>query len=62
MAIQKALVLLAGATRYLGYLILVALIKSGYGVRIVIRSKAELSKVLVAPSPKTPNPSPERLS
>ncbi|KAM0427895.1 hypothetical protein ACHAPT_007354 [Fusarium lateritium] len=44
------LVLLTGGTGFLGYAILVDLLKSGYRVRAAARSQAKVDKVLKAPS------------
>ncbi|KAH8817471.1 hypothetical protein F5884DRAFT_250887 [Xylogone sp. PMI_703] len=44
------LVLLTGGTGFLGYAILVDLLKSGYRVRLAARSQAKIDKVLAAPS------------
>lgn len=44
------LVLLTGGTGFLGYAILVDLLKSGYRVRVAARSQAKIDKVRAAPS------------
>jgi nucleoside-diphosphate-sugar epimerase len=46
------LVLLTGATGYLGYLTLIKLLKAGYKVRAAVRSLAKAAKVEAAPSVK----------
>jgi nucleoside-diphosphate-sugar epimerase len=43
-------VFLTGATGYLGYLTLIALLKAGYHVRAAVRSQAKIAKVEAAPS------------
>jgi len=55
------LVLLTGATGYLGYLTLVDLLKAGYRVRAAYRSQAKVNKVLAAPSLKALSPTAEQL-
>jgi len=50
------LVLLTGGTGFLGYNILVDLLKSGYRVRVAARSQAKMDKVRAAPSVVTINP------
>jgi nucleoside-diphosphate-sugar epimerase len=62
MAPAQELVLLTGATGYLGYLTLVRLLKAGYKVRSAVRSPGKISKVLAAPALKALNPSEEQLS
>ncbi|KAF2665572.1 NAD(P)-binding protein [Microthyrium microscopicum] len=53
------LVLLTGATGYLGYLTLIALLKRGYKVRAAVRSNSKVSKIEAAPSFKALKPSVE---
>lgn len=53
------LVLLTGATGYLGYLTLIALLKEGYQVRAAIRSRSKAAKVEAAPSFKALSPTVE---
>jgi nucleoside-diphosphate-sugar epimerase len=55
----KDLVLLTGATGYLGYLTLIELVKAGYQVRAAVRSQSKVAKVEAAPSFKALNPSVE---
>jgi len=50
------LVLLTGGTGFLGYAILVDLLKSGYRVRVTARSQAKVDKVRAAPSIAALNP------
>ncbi|OAQ59310.1 reductase [Pochonia chlamydosporia 170] len=61
MTSSKPLVLLTGASGFLGYLTLVNLLKSGYRVRAVVRSQAKANKILTAPSLRDLDPSPETL-
>jgi len=56
------LVLLTGATGFLGYLTLLELLRSGYHVRAAVRSDAKAAKVLGAPSLKALAPSSAQLS
>ncbi|MCJ1333401.1 hypothetical protein MMC10_010098 [Thelotrema lepadinum] len=56
------LVLLTGATGYLGYLILISALKAGHRVRIAVRSPSKLQKVLNAPSIKALNLTPDQLT
>jgi nucleoside-diphosphate-sugar epimerase len=49
------LVLLTGATGYLGYVTLIALLKDGYQVRAAVRSTSKVAKVEAAPSFKALN-------
>ncbi|RFU78330.1 hypothetical protein TARUN_3852 [Trichoderma arundinaceum] len=58
----KDLVLLTGATGYLGYIILVDLLKHGYHVRAAVRSMEKAEKVIAAPSIKEISPSADQLS
>lgn len=62
MANQDNLVLITGATGFLGYLVLVEALKAGYRVRIAIRSESKLQKVLSAPSIKGLNPTKDQLT
>ncbi|KAH0489693.1 hypothetical protein TgHK011_010111 [Trichoderma gracile] len=56
------LLVLTGATGFLGSKVLVLALNAGYNVRIVVRSASKANKVLNAPSIKALNPSPEQLS
>ncbi len=56
------LVLLTGATGFLGFQVLVDALKAGYHVRVAVRSEAKLSKVLNSPSIEALHPTPEQLS
>jgi nucleoside-diphosphate-sugar epimerase len=56
------LVLVTGVTGFLGYLILIDLLKSGYRVRAAVRSKTKLSKILSAPSVKALSPTEDQLA
>lgn len=56
------LIVLTGATGFLGFRVLVTALKAGYRVRIVVRSESKVSKVLATPSVKSINPSSEQLS
>ncbi|KAI1342788.1 reductase [Xylariaceae sp. FL0016] len=49
----KDLVLLTGGTGFLGYSVLVELLKSGYRVRAAVRSASKINQVLDAPSIKS---------
>ena len=51
------LVLLTGGTGFLGYSILVDLLKSGYRVRVATRSQAKIDKLRAAPSISVLDPS-----
>ena len=62
MAASNDLVLITGATGYLGYLVLVEALKKGYHVRIAVRSEAKAQKVLSSSSIKALSPSREQLS
>ncbi|KIV96956.1 hypothetical protein PV10_00766 [Exophiala mesophila] len=62
MAGNNELVLLTGATGFLGFNTLVGLLKSGYHVRIAVRSEQKLQKVLATPSIKTLKPTEQQLS
>lgn len=62
MAGNNDLVLLTGATGFLGYNALVGLLKSGYHVRIAVRSEQKLQKLLAAPSVKALKPTEQQLS
>ena len=62
MAAQGDLVLITGATGYLGYLVLVEALRAGYRARIAIRSASKLQKVLSAPSIKSLNLQPDQLT
>jgi nucleoside-diphosphate-sugar epimerase len=53
------LVLLTGATGYLGYLTLIELIKTGYKVRAAVRSESKIAAVEATPSFKALQPSVE---
>jgi nucleoside-diphosphate-sugar epimerase len=56
------LVLLTGGTGFLGYAILVDLLKSGYRVRAAARSQSKVDKVLAAPSISALDPSSDQLT
>ncbi|KAK0716150.1 hypothetical protein B0H67DRAFT_487828 [Lasiosphaeris hirsuta] len=56
------LVLLTGATGFLGYLTLLELLRSGYHVRAAVRSDTKAAKLRGAPSLKALAPSPAQLS
>lgn len=56
------LVLLTGATGYLGYIILVDLLKHGFRVRAAVRSMEKAEKVLAAPSIKSLSPTKDQLA
>ena len=55
------LVLLTGGTGFLGYAILVDLLKSGYRVRVAARSQSKIDKVRAAPSISMLKPPPTQL-
>ncbi|KAI2463961.1 hypothetical protein F4781DRAFT_95481 [Annulohypoxylon bovei var. microspora] len=56
------LVLLTGATGFLGYAILVDLLKTGYRVRVVARSQAKIDRILAASSVSALSPPVTRLT
>ncbi len=56
------LVLLTGATGFLGYLTLLELLRGGYHVRAAVRSVAKTEKLRAAPSLKALAPTEEQLS
>ncbi|KAL7941145.1 NAD(P)-binding protein [Trichoderma barbatum] len=56
------LLVLTGATGFLGFKVLTIALKAGYNVRIVVRSATKANKVLNSPSIKALNPSQEKLS
>jgi nucleoside-diphosphate-sugar epimerase len=56
------LVLVTGATGYLGYLIVVDLLKHGYRVRAAVRSLSKINRILAAPSVKALAPTADQLS
>jgi nucleoside-diphosphate-sugar epimerase len=56
------LVVLTGATGFLGFKTLITALKAGYRVRCVIRSPSKIAKILSTPSIKALNPSNEQLS
>ncbi|KAH6609947.1 hypothetical protein Trco_003293 [Trichoderma cornu-damae] len=58
----KKLLVLTGATGFLGYKVLTVALKAGYDVRIVVRSANKANKVLNAPSVKELKLSEEALS
>ncbi len=62
MASTKPLVLLTGATGFVGFLTLIDLLKSGYRVRAAVRSAAKADKIRAATSLKALNPSQDALS
>lgn len=57
-----SLVLLTGATGFVGYKTLVTALEAGYRVRCVIRSKSGIDKILAAPSIQRLSPADDRLS
>jgi nucleoside-diphosphate-sugar epimerase len=58
----KELVVLTGATGFLGFKILTVALKAGYRVRCVVRSQSKIENILSTPSIKALNPSNEQLS
>lgn len=60
--IPNDIVLLTGASGYVGSLVLVRLLKAGYTVRCAIRSEGKKDKVLGTDSIKALKPSREQLS
>ncbi|KAL7931549.1 NAD(P)-binding protein [Trichoderma chlorosporum] len=56
------LVVLTGATGFLGFKVLTIALNAGYNVRLVVRSAAKANKVLNSPSVKALSPSQEKLS
>jgi nucleoside-diphosphate-sugar epimerase len=56
------LLVLTGATGFVGFRVLVLALKAGYDVRIVVRSVAKANKVINSPSIKALQPSKEKLS
>jgi nucleoside-diphosphate-sugar epimerase len=61
-ATNNDLVLLTGATGFLGFKILIDLLKAGYHVRVAVRSEKKLQKILATPSLKALQPSKQQLS
>lgn len=61
MAVNRALVLLTGATGFLGFLTLIDLLKSGYSVRAAVRSHANSEKIRGHHLVKALNPTSESL-
>ena len=59
---SDSLVVLTGATGFLGFRVLVLALKAGYNVRVVVRSTSKLNKILNAPSFKSLNPSSKQFS
>ncbi|KAK6208861.1 reductase [Colletotrichum tabaci] len=57
-----SLVLLTGATGFVGYKTLVTALEAGYRVRCAIRSKSGIDKILAAPSIQRLSPADDRLS
>ena len=62
MPATSELVLITGATGFLGYGVLVEALKKGYQVRIAVRSQAKAQKVFEAPSFKALNLSKDQLT
>ncbi|KAH8811362.1 hypothetical protein F5884DRAFT_876580 [Xylogone sp. PMI_703] len=62
MAGEQDLILLTGATGFLGFAILVKALEAGYRVRCAIRSRSKAAKVLSTPSIKRISPSEHELS
>lgn len=56
------LLVLTGATGFLGFKVLTIALRAGYNVRIVVRSASKAEKVFNSPSIKALNPSKETLS
>ena len=56
------LVVLTGATGFLGFKVLVLALKAGHNVRVVVRSESKFAKILETPSIKSLNPSSKQLS
>ena len=56
------LVVLTGATGFVGFRVLLVALRAGYRVRVVVRSNSKVSKILETPSIKSINPSNEQLS
>ncbi|KAL6851847.1 NAD(P)-binding protein [Trichoderma novae-zelandiae] len=56
------LLVLTGATGFLGFRVLTVALEAGYNVRLVVRSAAKANKVLNSPSIKALSPSAEKLS
>lgn len=56
------LLVLTGATGFLGFKVLTLALAAGYNVRLVVRSANKANKVLNSPSIKALNPSEEKLS
>lgn len=59
---SKGLIVLTGATGFLGFKVLVLALEAGYSVRAVVRNHTKVSKILATPSIKALNPSDEQLS
>ncbi|KAI3537238.1 reductase [Colletotrichum paranaense] len=56
------LILLTGATGFVGYKTLITALEAGFRVRCAVRSRAGIDKILAAPSIKSNNPSKDQLS
>ncbi|EXF78822.1 reductase [Colletotrichum fioriniae PJ7] len=56
------LILLTGATGFVGYKTLITALEAGFRVRCAVRSKAGINKILAAPSIKCINPTKDQLS
>ncbi|KAK1730110.1 hypothetical protein CaCOL14_013136 [Colletotrichum acutatum] len=56
------LILLSGATGFVGYKTLITALEAGFRVRCAVRSKAGIDKILAAPSIKNINPTKDQLS
>ncbi len=59
---EKPLVLLTGGTGFVGYVVLVGLLKNGYRVRVAARSQNKIRQTLAAPSIRSIAPSSDDLS
>jgi nucleoside-diphosphate-sugar epimerase len=60
--VTKGLVVLTGATGFVGFKTLIIALEAGYNVRIVVRSNVKGDKILEAPSIKALKPTSESLS
>ncbi|RDW67082.1 hypothetical protein BP5796_09831 [Coleophoma crateriformis] len=62
MPTSEDLVLLTGATGFIGYVVLVKLLEAGYPVRCAVRSPSKIEQILSAPSITALGPIRERVS
>ncbi|KAG8164344.1 hypothetical protein KVR01_006262 [Diaporthe batatas] len=62
MAPRKELVLITGATGFVGFLTLLDLLKSGYRVRAAVRSQSKADSILATPAIQALSPSKDDLS